>query len=241
MAAVGGGSDPLQQQSAQLAQQAAQDNARREQTGGKKKSIFVNLLPYIGGLEFDLFSTIIGNFQAAGNLSQISIPGIVNHFRMDDTSLIPNGKLARRDIAWFFEQMHQGQSKEDTLFGEKQKSESEKSERESLLHKSQEDPNREYNEKSRSHHQNDGHGTQQQHHSQKHEDSDGNYWRGIQMAANQLRMAVQKNDHSYDQMVQDAHHQREWLEYAKGQWNVIQQVIRDEEQRKRNRAQSKVI
>jgi hypothetical protein len=229
-----GGPDPLQQQSAALAQQAVQDNQRREQAGGKKKSLFINLMPYIGGIEFEVLAEVVGKIQTAGNLSQISIPGIVNHFRMDDTSLIPNGKLVRRDIGWFFDQMAHGQVKEDTLFGEKQKSESEKSEREQLLHKSQETPNREYDEKHRSH-QNDNH----QH--QKNEDNDNNYWRGVQMAENQRRMSMQKNDHHYDQMIQDAHHQKEWFEYAKGQSHIIGQIHQEYEKRKRDRMQGKVL
>ena len=139
------GPDPLQQQSAALAQQAVQDNSKREQTGGKKKSLFANLAPYIGGIEFAVLEPILGNLQGV-NPSQISIPGIINHFRVDDTSLIPNGKFARRDVMWFFDAMKQGQTKEDTLFGEKQKQEGEKSEREQLFHKSQETPNREYDE-----------------------------------------------------------------------------------------------
>ena len=155
------GPDPLQQQSAALAQQAVQDNSKREQTGGKKKSLFANLAPYIGGIEFAVLEPILGNLQGV-NPSQISIPGIINHFRVDDTSLIPNGKFARRDVMWFFDAMKQGQTKEDTLFGEKQKQEGEKSEREQLFHKSQETPNREYDEAHRPQQQGNHDNQQQQ-------------------------------------------------------------------------------
>ena len=230
-----GGPEPLQQQSAQLAQQAVQDNAKREQAGGKKKPPFATLLPYLGSLDgFDILSTAIGNLQSAGNLSQFSAPGIVNHLNVEDTSIagfFKKNMFIRRDIAWVLEQMH-GDTKEDVLFGEKQKFEGDKSEREQLLHKAQEDPSHDYHEKHRP--QQDYNHNQDNH--QKHDDSDGSYWRGIQMAENQRRMA---KPHDSEVMAQEAHHQKEWSEWAKSQIHWIEEKHRHTEQRKR--VQSRTI
>lgn len=242
------GPDPMQQQSAQLANQAVQDNARREQSGGKKKSPFANWMAHLGSLaDWGVLDQAVGNLQASANFTkELSLPGIVNHMKMK-TSLLSDSAFAQRDVQWFFDKMKEGASKEDLALQETQKKQQEQSEREQLRHKSFEDPNRAYNEQNQRHSHNQGHDQQQQqqhqphrHQDGQHDDSNRNYMKHIQMAENQRRMNVtNKNDHQYDLIMHDAHNQKRWMQEIQANYQFIAQIHQHQQAKKHK--QSRVI
>ncbi len=225
--------DQIQQQmSASLANQAVQDNARREQAGGKKKPLIANL--FLFQPEFEALASLLGNIHGSANWTkELSVPGISAHLSMKDT-LIHESKIARRDLSWLLDEMKQ-YKKEDPILQEAQTKQKDDSEREQIRHKSFEDPNRQYHEQNRSHAQ------QEQHHQPgQHDDSNRNFWRNIQMASNQNRMNItNKNDDAYNMAHQWLNQERHWVQEAQGQQRIFQEIHRHSMSRKQK--QSHVI
>ena len=217
-----------QQQGAQLSQQFLADDQKRKQQKGSEKIILENFVfSYLFKEHYDLIKTFSGSLIEAMNWSQITaVPGIANHMKIQTSPWKDGTFVAKKDLSSTADSLKQSQTKEDLALSEKQKNDQSKHEQDDINHKSFQQHNQDQQQSPQQ---------SQQQGQQNNDDSNKNYWRDIQMKANQERMNItNKNGDDFSAVEYFLHEQSRILQSFKEQSQLISHINDERIQRSRS-------